>query len=90
MSTNTAKFHDHTAVADTAMSEIKESVSLQKNAWDNTIGLGGRNLAKNLNAKNIVSLATQLSQNKKIVPGKVIADTFIPASFVLPSVYKNF
>jgi len=38
-----------------------------------------------------VSLATQLSQNQnKIFPGKVIAYIFIPESFVLPAVYKNF
>ena len=39
---------------------------------------------------NIVSLATQLSQNKKKFLGKVIVYVFIPQSFVLPSVYKIF
>jgi len=58
---------------------------------DNTNRLGERNLAKKIVAKNIVLLAKQLSQNQnKIFPGKVIVYIFIPESFVLPSVYKNF
>jgi len=40
---------------------------------------------------NIVSLATQLSQNQnKVFPGMVIVYIFIPESFVLPSVYNFF
>jgi len=47
-------------------------------------------LAKDITVKNIVSLATQLSQNQnKIFTGRVIVYIFIPESFVLPSVYKN-
>jgi len=66
---------------------MKESVSLQKKAGDKTNWLGERNLAKEINASNIVSLATQLSQNQnKIFPGMVIVYIFIPESFVLPSV----
>ena len=69
----------------------KESVSLQKKSSDNTNMLGERNLEKKIVAKNIVSLATQLSQNQnKTFPGKVVVYIFILESFVLPSVYKSF
>jgi len=75
-------------VTDTATSGIKESVSLQTKASDKTNGLGEGNSAKEIIVKNIVSLATQLSQNQnKIFPGKAIVYIFIPESFVLPSVY---
>jgi len=58
---------------------------------DITNWLGERNLAKEIIANNIASLATQLSQNQnKILPGKVIVYYCIPESFGLPSVYKFF
>jgi len=82
---------DHTEVADMPTSGIKESISLQKKASDKLNWLGEANLAKEIIADNIVSLATQLSQNQsKIFPGKVIVYIFIPVSFVLPSAYKFF
>jgi len=82
---------NHVEVADTPTSGIKESVSLQKKASDRTNWLSERNLAKEIIANNIVSMATQLSQNQnKIFPGKVIVYIFIPESFVLPSVHKFF
>jgi len=81
---------NHTEVADTTTSKIKESASVSENASDNTNGLVEKNLEKNINEKNIVSSATQLSPNQnKIFPGKVIVYISIPENFVLPSAYKN-